>query len=678
MLISEQVAEQQSRASVASSPDRGDADDDGFLPVEKQRQQYLDFLGSKQMEIEEQKESRRYYHGAQWSADEIRILRSRRQPIITFNRVNRKINGIVGLLQKLRQDPKAYPRKPGGDEGAEVATAAVRYVCDTNLWEQMQSECARHASIDGISGVELKLKEADKGDPDIKMSLVFGDDWFYDTRSIQFDFSDARYHGVAKWLDVEEAVELFPDKEEEIRSLLESGSDLTTYADREFKWIMLNEKRVRLVEHWYKLRGEWHWSFYISSTLLDQGKSPFRDADGQSCSRFIMFSAAVDHDGDRYGFVRQMKSPQDEVNQRRSRGLFLSNSRRIIATKGSVDDVETARREWSRPDGWIETNPGVGDIKPDDTRPELEAQLGWLQEAKAELEGFANVTPFQAGDTPPNVSGRAVNLLQQGGIAELGPFILSFRDFKIRVYRMIWGMCQQFWTGERWIRVTDDQDLAQFIQLNGLDVDEWGRPMIVNAVGALNVDIILDEGPDVINMMADTFDTLSAMAAKGANIPPQALIELAPIQGSMKKRILGMMQPSVDPVEQKAKQSQLAVLDATAAEKRAKALMDTGKAAEAASKAHLNSAQIYQLGLEAAGLLPPPGPAQPAPYQVGPASAPEPGLADVSPGGGSSLPHALGGQTGGAAPPIPGARLARDGRHYLPDPRRPGKYLMVA
>src|SRR5260221_600670 len=565
MLISEQVAEREAQAPQQSvAQEYGDAGPDGFLPVERLRRQYLDYLGGKILEIEEQKQGRHYYHGAQWTAEEIRVLRKRRQPIVTFNRISRKINGIVGLLQKLRQDPKAYPRKPGNDEGADVATAAIRYVCDSNLWEQMSSECARHCSIEGISGIELKLREGDKGDPDVEMALVFGDDWFYDPRSYRFDFSDARYHGVAKWLDVEEAVELFPDKEEDIRALLESGSDLTTYADREFKWIYVNERRVRLVEHWYKNRGEWHWAFYISNTLLDQDISPFRDSRGKTCSRFIMFSAAVDHDGDRYGFVRQMKGPQDEVNQRRSRGLWLSNSRRLILTKGSVDNVERTRTEWARPDGVIEKNIGKGfDVKADDTQPELAAQLQWLVEAKNELESFANVQPFQAGDTPPNVSGRAVNLLQQGGIAELGPFILSYRDWKIRVYRMIWGMCQQFWTGERWIRVTDDQQLAQFIQLNGLDVDEWGRPVIVNAVGSLDVDIILDEGPDVINMMSDTFDTLSALAAKGANIPPQVLLELSPIMGSMKQRLLKMMQPQVDPNEQRAKAAEIDVLEAT-------------------------------------------------------------------------------------------------------------------
>jgi hypothetical protein len=29
-------------------------------------------------------------------------------------------------------------------------------------------------------------------------------------------------------------------------------------------------------------------------------------------------------------------------------------------------------------------------------------------------------------------------------------------------------------------------------------------------------------------------------------------------------------------------------------------------------------------------------------------------------------------------PPLPGARLARDGNHYIADPTRPGKYLRVA
>ena len=42
-------------------------------------------------------------------------------------------------------------------------------------------------------------------------------------------------------------------------------------------------------------------------------------------------------------------------------------------------------------------------------------------------------------EMPKNVSGRAINLLQQGGIAELGPFVLAYRGWKIRLYRAIWN-----------------------------------------------------------------------------------------------------------------------------------------------------------------------------------------------------------------------------------------------
>ena len=681
MLIAEAVKTQENSVSQEFGDNVVGEDGIAYLPVERLRRQYIDFLGGKVQEIEEQKLSRHYYHGAQWSAEDIKILRARRQPIVTYNRVGRKINGIVGLMQKLRQDPKAFPRNPGNDEGAEVATSTVRYVCDSNLWEQMASECARQASIDGIGGVELKLRAGDKGDPDIEMCQVFAEDWFYDPRSFKFDFSDGRYHGIAKWLDIEEAIELFPDKEEELRALIESGSDLTTYADREFKWIHVNERRVRLVEHWYKNNGKWHWCFYISSTLLDQGQSPFLNERRESVSRFHMFSACVDHDGDRYGFVRNMKGPQDEINQRRSRGLFISNSKRLFIKKGAVADVEMTRREYARPDGIIEENPGfsqdgIPGVRADDTRGDLEAQLNWYTDAQREIDGFANVTPFAAGETPPNVSGRAVNLLQQGGIAELGPFILSYRDWKIRVYRAIWCMAQQFWNAERWIRVTDDQQLAQFIQLNGLDVDETGRPIIVNALGALDVDIIMDEGPDVINMMADTFDTLSNIAKSGTQIPPQVMIELAPIQSSMKQRLLKMMEPQVDPMKQRAAQLELENMASEIAENRASALQRTAHASLYASKANLNAEEVLQTGLAGNNVAIPPG-QQPAPHQMGPAASPPQGAENVAPAGGARLPNALL-PVAHSAPPIPGARLARDGRHYIEDPRRPGKYLMVA
>src|SRR6266704_2229364 len=207
-------------------PANDDDNEAQYLSVDKLRGQYTTFLGGKVLEIEEARQARQYMHGAQWTAKEIRLLKDRRSPIITFNEISKKINAIVGLTERLRQDPKAFPRNPNDDAGAEVATSTVRYVLDANDWKSLSSECTRHAAIDGIGGVGLKLRAGDKGDPDVEIEPIWGDDFFYDLRSYRPDFHDARYMGLGKWVDEDACVELFPDLEEEIRNLVENGTDL--------------------------------------------------------------------------------------------------------------------------------------------------------------------------------------------------------------------------------------------------------------------------------------------------------------------------------------------------------------------------------------------------------------------------------------------------------------------
>jgi hypothetical protein len=90
--------------------------------------------------------ARHYYHGDQWTKKEIAALRARKQPVVTSNRIVRKIDAVVGLVERLRQDPKAYPRTPKHDEGAELATATLRFVLDNNDWKSKSSRIAGPAA----------------------------------------------------------------------------------------------------------------------------------------------------------------------------------------------------------------------------------------------------------------------------------------------------------------------------------------------------------------------------------------------------------------------------------------------------------------------------------------------------------------------------------------------------
>jgi hypothetical protein len=163
-----------------------------------------------------------------------------------------------------------------------------------------------------------------------------------------------------------------------------------------------------------------------------------------------------------------------------------------------------------------------------------------LQEAKTEIENFGP-NPALIGQGLEDSSGRAIALLQQAGMAELGPYLSAYKNWKIRVYRCIWNIITEHWKAERWIRVTDDQNVAQFFQINKLD-GPVRPPAIVNAIGSMDVDFIIDEGPDSINMQADAAMTLQSLGPQFAQQFPEIAIELSPLESVVKTKMLKKIQ----------------------------------------------------------------------------------------------------------------------------------------
>lgn len=554
-----------------------------YWALEQLKQAYLDYTGSKSPEIEEIKEARRYRHHSQWTAEQISTLNKRKQPVVTYPRIGRKIDGIVGTVERLKQDPKAYPRTPKQEQGADLATAALRYALESQQWDAKTPIAADYCATDGHSGIELEIIEGDRGDKEVGFNLV-EDGFFYDPRSFKLDFSDAHYLGVSKLVDVDTATEMMPSKADEIRNSAAPGGELAVNSDREQRWFVTLGKRkfIRLADIWYRHNGGWCWAIFTGSQILMEGQSYFFDEKKKQIAKYLMFRCAVDQDGDSYGFVRALKSSQDEINQRRSKGLHILNTRRMIIEKGAFDDVEIARREAVRPDGVVERNKGFEAEFDDQTKQaDLNGQLKFLEDAKSEIDNYG---PSQVvtGDGVDNQSGRAIQLRQNAALAELGPFILSYRSWKLRVYRAVFAAIQQYWTGERWIRVTDDDGLAQFIQINGTQVDpQTGQSVMVNALGSVDVDIILDEGPDTINAMADTHDTLKeVLPAVAAMLTPQQaqaaieiLIETSALPSEAKKKFkdASQQQAQPNPMQQQAQQVELAQNAAKAKELEASA-----------------------------------------------------------------------------------------------------------
>lgn len=513
------------------------------------------YQDAKRNEMLEQQQSRRYYHGAQWTEEERRELENRRQPPVTTNRISLKIDGIVGVVERLRQDPKAQARHKVYAAGAEIGTACVREVLDANAWNSLSSEVAQDLAIDGLGGLERDIETDIDGQLNIVLRRVAPETFFYDPRSVKADFSDARYMGVYKWMDLDAAIEMLPDCEEDLKSAVDrTGGSSLGLQDWEKLWYDTRLKRVKVVEVWYKYRGGWRFALHTGDMILADGESPFRDRRGKGRCRYNMASAGIDQDGDRYGFVRNMKSPQDEINHRRSKLLHILNTNQVIYEDGAVDDINEAQNQLARPDGAVRVNPGQQRFEIRNLDVQMQGQAQLLQEAKAEIDNFGP-TPALLGSGPGSQSGRAQAMQQQAGIAQLGPYFGRYKAWKLQIYRDVWWDVQQFWTDERFIRVAGPDEM-QFLPINQMVMTAEG-PRIANAIGELDLDIVMEEGPDTITLNEDTMQLLDSMIQKGLLAGPGALplvAEVANVAPSVKQKLISLNQPPAPSPEQQQMQ----------------------------------------------------------------------------------------------------------------------------
>jgi hypothetical protein len=495
---------------------------------------------------------RDYYDGKQWSDDEIAKLNARGQPAITDNRIKDKVEYLLGLERKTRTDPQAYPRTPEDDPGAEAATDALRYVADCNFFNQTKSSVYENMQVEGFGGCEVIVDNATYSGTQNKsvcIRYVRWDRLFYDPHSLLHDFSDARYNGIIKWMDLDEARNTYKDSLGDKFDLFTSASFLPaqeTYDDKP-RWYDRGRKRIQIVQQYFKLGGVWKVAIYTRVGFIE----PPKDCDYIDCETqkpecpLYLASMYVDREGNRYGVVKRYKDLQDEINKRRSKSLHLLSVNQATAEKGAVDDVEKARKELARPDGFLEYTPGMKlDVR--ENSDLAEGQFKLLQQSIAAM-----------GDTGPNeallgqsgdVSGRKAQIDQSGGMIQLGIGSDRLRYWQTRVMKATWSRVKQYWKGEMWVRVTDDEN-SRFMALNSkypanhihVQKGQAQEGDDMNHVVDMDVDIVIAEAPDTITLQQEQFQQLAELAGKGIQIPPQALIEASSLQASVKRKVIDAM-----------------------------------------------------------------------------------------------------------------------------------------
>lgn len=563
---------------------------------------------------------RDYVDNIQLTAAEIATLEKRGQAPSIDNRIKTKVDYLVGFEKQQRIQPKALPRTPKHETDADGATQGLRYVTECEDYNQKRSGVWRNMLVEGSGGISVSVEPSKYSQPmnqqammgstamtppqemDIKIAKIAWDRMFADPHSSELDYEDATYKGLVIWMDYDDAAEKYKDNPDakDILDTTLSSAPSETYDDKPkfTMWADKKRKRVRICQIWVKRGDEWFFAEYTKGGILKAGPSPHKTDKGESDDELIFQAAYKNRDNEVFGLVREMIPLQDEINKRRSKTLHLLNAAQVVYEEGAVEDINEFHRESVKPDGKMKVNPGaLADKRIQfNTRTDLaEGHFKLLQDAKNSID-LKGPNATEMGDKTGGsnaASGKAIIASQQGGMTQIGDLMDQLRHLDKRVFRKIWNRIRQYWTAEKWIRVTDDERDIKWL---GINVDPQQAQMlmqqnpeaaqkiagIVGNVAELDCDIILDASPDGITPALEQFQSLVELKKYDANneLPFRAIMRAAPnlkdkdkILDEMDKAQQGSAQEA-----QEAKQIQKAGMVAQVKETESKAALNLAKA----------------------------------------------------------------------------------------------------
>lgn len=420
------------------------------------------------------RQDRDYYDGKQWSAEDLLALKERHQPPIVKNRIARKINFILGEEIRKRVDPVARPRTPQHEDSARAATDALRYIEEEQKFDQARSAVLKNMLVEGMGGAIKEIERQEDGPSKHLLTHVEWDRLFYDPHSRRPDFSDAKYLGIVIWKDLDDALLDYPDAADDLQAAIsrDVGPIDETTEDTPRRWSDKRRQRIKIVEMYFRIGKDWYRSdFTKGADLMPPERTAYLDEKKRhSACPLKMASCYIDAEGMRYGVVRQLISPQDEINKRSSKALHLLSVRQVLAERDYILDPNKFQLELAKPDGFIEVEVnGLMEKRVEimQTGDLANGQVQLLQEAKADIDAIG---PSSANmpDLPESSSGRAFLARQQAASQELGPVFDALRNWTLSIYELDWLCARLEWSEEMWLRVTDDQELTgyRFVALN--------------------------------------------------------------------------------------------------------------------------------------------------------------------------------------------------------------------
>ena len=525
-----------------------------------------------------------YYRGDQWDEFDMQQLDDQGRPALTINTILPTINAVLAEQSTKKADIQFKPRGGGNQEIADVLTQVYAQIADNNKLDWVEQQVFSDGLIQDRGWFDVRIDFSDHVQGEVRIEakdpldvLIDPDAKHYDPRTWNEIFE-------TKWMSVDEIEEVYGQTQaDQLRMLAETGTTLGADS-MEFEEERFGDtdeynygqqypgdpenarmlRSIRVIERqYYRLKD---CIFYVDPITGDKREVPynwtkkkreqFADTFGleimEKKMRKVRWTVTADtvvlfddwspyahftlvpyfpyfRRGNPFGMVRNLLSPQEQLNKITSQELHIVNTTANsgwIVENGSLsgmtaDDLEEHGAETGLV---LEFNRGStppAKIPPNQIPTGLD-RLG--QKAAQNIKQISGISEAMLGMDSPEVSGVAIAQKQNRGSLLLQVPLDNLAKTRQYLAEKILQLVQSYYTEERIIQVTDEQDPYKSRQK--LRVNEMTpEGEIINNLTLGEYDVVVGTAPARDNFDEMQFAEAIELRNVGVPIPNDMIVE---------------------------------------------------------------------------------------------------------------------------------------------------------
>ena len=615
--------------------------------------------------IEIAKQCDAFYRGEQWDAADVAALDDQGRPALTINTILPTVNTVIGEQSTRRADIRFKPRGSGMQETADILTKVFMQIADNNKLEWVESQVFTDGLIQDRGWFDVRIDFSDHIQGEVRITSKDPLDIIIDPDAKEYDPKTWNEIFETKWMSIDQIEEQYgQDKADKLRMIAEVGSvlgsDSIEYEEERYGDTYTGEfssdypqnpdeakavRSIRVVERqYYRLKD---CMFYVDPVTGDERPVPY-DWDEKKKTDFadqfglyihtkkvrrvrwtvtadtvVLFDGWSPYNhftlvpyfpyfrrGKPFGMVRNLISPQEQLNKISSQELHIvnttANSGWVVET-GSLSGMTADDLEEHGAETGLVLEYNRGSTPPSKIPPnQIPTGLDRIsQKAAINIKQISGVSDAMLGTDSPEVSGIAIQAKQNRGILMIQVPLDNLTKTRKYLAEKVLNLVQSYYTEKRIIQITDEND--PFKPSVPMTVNEMTpEGYIVNDLTIGEYDVVVDTAPSRDNFDEIQFAEAIELRKAGVPIPDDLIVEYSHLakKADIAKRIRimqGMEPPSPEQqqvanfkaqAEIQSIQLEIAKMEAEVMRLQSEAQLNAAKAQEAQQDPQLKVAEL--------------------------------------------------------------------------------------